>query len=295
MQIQKISFKNNVINSQQNENSVQSSVKMQPDKFESSTKKEDTKKYILIGAGVAAFALAATKYKSIAKLFSSSSNRETSAATNNSSLNNIKENKSIIPEYLYHMTSKENYESMLKDGHIRKSSMADGIYLSDIKSLITKYPIEDMEGMVKWYAGHSPLKGSPKSPSNTVVLLRIPTKDLKNKLTSVRRIQLMSQGEANDKISQEWLNAEKVPTDKFEDFDKNAKEYLYGDTLPIKNIELINSVKIPKELIEERKSKRPIKTFIYDFLKEMFKEGLDNEKVLIGQRFNWGNPDHKPM
>lgn len=311
MLVQKITFKNSANKPQQNKNPVQYSVKTQSDRVESINKKENTQKYILIGISLAALAIALIKHKAIAKIFSSTSNKnlnsETNSITNNSSLNNIKENKSIIPEYFYHMTSRENYDSMLKEGYIKKSSTGEGIFLSDLESLAHKYPVEDLEGMVKWYAGVYPDQNAPKYPSNTVVLLRIPTKNLKNELTSVRRIKLVSQGKANYKISSEWINAEKVPSDKLKGLEENAKEYLYGDTLPVSDIQLINSVKMPKEFIENSLPKKPEivdnklilpkrrQSFIPGFFIKMFKEAYDNEKIIIAKRFNWANPGNKPI
>ena len=49
-----------------------------------------------------------------------------------------------IPRYLYHMTSKKNYESMLKDGFIKTGhdayldSNLDGIFMFDLKNFIKR-------------------------------------------------------------------------------------------------------------------------------------------------------------
>ena len=64
------------------------------------------------------------------------------------------------PDKLYHMTSLENYNSILNDGFIRKSSAdlgngISGVFISDMTSLKNKCPESALKRMVNFYRGNS--------------------------------------------------------------------------------------------------------------------------------------------
>lgn len=69
MKIQQISFKNNFNQFEQRASSVNTAVTMPADKFESSNKKDNTKKYIFAGVGVLALIIAIAKHKQIGEFF----------------------------------------------------------------------------------------------------------------------------------------------------------------------------------------------------------------------------------
>lgn len=102
----------------------------------------------------------------------------------------ISKNKVEKPEFLYHMTSESAFKSIMRDCLIKKSSIEDGVFLSDLKSL-EKYPKGELQNMANWYAGGC--AGMPMAPpkGDKIYIFKIPSEVLKDKL-DFRAISLMS-------------------------------------------------------------------------------------------------------
>ena len=102
--------------------------------------------------------------------------------------NNVK--KVQQPEYFYHITSESAYKSIMKDCFLKKSSIEDGVFLSDLKSL-EKYPEEELKNMAQWYAGA--YEGVPFAhpKGNKIYVFKFPAEAIKERL-DFRQISLMS-------------------------------------------------------------------------------------------------------
>lgn len=87
-------------------------------------------------------------------------------------ISNLFSRKIKKPQKLYHMTSLENYNSIVRDGCIKKSSIDDGVFLSTIDDLKNKYPKDDFQRMLRWYGSQDIYRAG--SASNKIVLLEIP-------------------------------------------------------------------------------------------------------------------------
>lgn len=102
----------------------------------------------------------------------------------------VAKNKIKKPEYLYHMTSEAAYKSILHDCVIKKSTIEDGVFLSDLKSL-EKYPKGELQNMADWYAGGLIGHNFAHPMGKKVYIFKIPTERLKDNL-DFRAISLMS-------------------------------------------------------------------------------------------------------
>lgn len=295
MKIQQISFKNNNFQTEQKTSSAKSSaVTPSSDTFELSNKKNNTKKYIFAGIGIASIIIAIAKHKQIGKfidnIFNKTRNVQQAPLENNvinninNQINTLLGNGETVPKYLYHMTSKENYASMLQDGVIKKSLIENGVFLTDFKSFALKYPIDDLKGMVKWYGGLYPGAAQFGSASNTVVVLKIPTESLQKDLTMVRKIRLQSNGAMNNSISLEWAKAHDINVDDYKILEKYPLEFLYNSEIPVSNIQIVNEVQL-NNLNEGN--------FAEQFLISMFKN--KEEEQVLGIRFNDANPTYAPL
>lgn len=92
--------------------------------------------------------------------------------------------QSAVPRFLYHITSKKNYESMLKDGFIRTSQDAadmtnlNGVFMFDLKNFTKRWCNTgfSMGDDFLTLAKSLFLKGSSKT--SNIVVLKVPTKKL---------------------------------------------------------------------------------------------------------------------
>lgn len=212
------------------------------DKSSLNQKLQNNNKYIIAGAGIASIATALIFRKSIIKIFSGNSINKTDSV---SPIQEI-----IKPKHLYHLTSLENYESMLRDGKIKKSSLriGDGVFFSDMNDLKNKYPAYNLTTMIKWYGGKALAIGGPKSSSNTVVLLKFPIKEESQNLLKWRQIKLPLQD--NILISDKWNKFEDFCSDELKNLHEKPLEYLYQQEIPINEVKKCVEINI-NELPED--------------------------------------------
>lgn len=154
-------------------------------------------------------------------------------------LQNIAE-ESIKPEYLYHMTSKENFESICADGYIKKSFFGDGVFLSDKNTIKNKYDDNTLTRMVRWYGGYMPEQGGPISPSHKVVILRVPVKAEDESMFKWRPIKLI--GADNSELSNEWINFTDIGKEGFSSLWNRPVEFLYCNEMPVEKVEKIAEI-----------------------------------------------------
>ena len=181
-----------------------------------------------------------------------------------------------IPRYIYHMTSKANYDAILRDGFIKMSDeklMADeGIYAFDLMNFIKHWTRnkdwgnEDLQSVilrhiVKWFPSTFPAKSE-------LVILRIPTAGLdadKLFVRSMNRLFKFKDSEQRfNSISpalQQHLSgvtpACETPLYKMR---KEAIEFIYKDDIPVENFQRIGEIiNIPSLRKDMNFSKHPVK------------------------------------
>ena len=110
--------------------------------------------------------------------------------------------ESTKPAFLYHITTLENYNSMLVDGKVKKSRFGNGIFFSNIDDLKNKYDKKVLEGMLNWYGGKRTSEGGPAS-DGTIVVLKLHVTPEKEAVLSWRRIRFA--GESPNIIDNMWI------------------------------------------------------------------------------------------
>ena len=185
-----------------------------------------------------------------------------------------------IPRYIYHMTSKANYDSMLKDGFIRTGEtmlhVDKGIYAFDLMNFFKCWskPNRDwgyddlqriiLRHIVKWMQ-------TMDSRKNELVILKIPTSKLNQDKLFVRSLnKLFKMEESKQKFRdmpyslQEHLQGEtpacKAPLYKMR---KEAIEFIYKEDIPIDSAEQLGSiVNIPSLRKKEEFTINPVNYII---------------------------------
>ncbi len=167
-------------------------------------------------------------------------------------------NSRKIPRYIYHMTSKANYESMLNDGFIKlgesKLHIDKGIYAFDLCNFFKRWKkdkdwgYDDLQRailrhIVRWFQSASSGKGD-------LVILKIPTSKLDSDKLFVRSMNRLFKFEE----SQESFNelsfslqkhlrgctpAKEAPLYKRR---KEAIEFIYKDNIPLENVQRIGNI-----------------------------------------------------
>lgn len=105
--------------------------------------------------------------------------------------NGPKYGKHKVPRFIYHLTNKSNYESMLNDGFIKMSKddvMGEGIFMTELPNLFKRWRKDK-----SW--GNSSLQeeliNQVAKGKDEIVILRIPTKKLNHDLLRVRSQNLL--------------------------------------------------------------------------------------------------------
>ncbi len=151
------------------------------------------------------------------------------------------EEESTKPAFLYHITTLENYNSMLVDGKVKKSRFGNGIFFSNIDDLKNKYDKKVLEGMLNWYGGKRTSEGGPAS-DGTIVVLKLHVTPEKEAVLSWRRIRFA--GESPNIIDNMWIPFLKFDSNIFDRLHKYPLEYLYGEELPVNELQKVAEVNI---------------------------------------------------
>lgn len=172
--------------------------------------------------------------------------RKIAKAINAARTQKISTNSDTIqkPQFLYHMTSIENYNSICADGYIRKSIIDDGVFLSDKNTIRNKYDDNTLKRMIKWYGGYMQHVGGPISQSHKIVILRIPINKSEENLYKWRPIKLV--GANNDGLSDTWINFSDIGKEEFNRLWQKPIEFLYQKEIPIDKIEKIAEIDLTK-------------------------------------------------
>lgn len=139
-----------------------------------------------------------------------------------------------LPRYLYHITTENNYQQMLKDGYIKghhdldSSSHLSGVFLFDLKNFSKRWITMGIDWGDKLFTFAKGLIMQASKDDSNLVVLKIPTKTLsQNKLKC--RNQLTDSKTHN--TYGDFATNQKHYTRK-----KNAIEYINEENIPIQNV-----------------------------------------------------------
>ena len=132
-----------------------------------------------------------------------------------------------VPKKLYHVTTEANFDSICRDGIIKKSLpiIGDGVFISDYESLCYKYPKETVANFIKWYSEPNEF-GVRK-----LKIFEIPVEKLEKEKLNWREISL--QESLTEPISQEWKSIGTYTDKQYKEMHKNPLEFLYEKEIPI--------------------------------------------------------------
>lgn len=188
-----------------------------------------------------------SKIKSTIKTFSCALSNDTKGRCN-------------VPRYLYHVTSKANYEKMLQDGFIKKShdfaqdTNLNGVFMFDLKNFTKRwcnmgfYIGENTQENIFSLAKALFMKTSSKT--SDIVALRIPTRSL-----SLGKLKCRVQG-VNLTLSHA-NNGDSALRQKHYTRKKQPIEYIFEDNIPLNCVEKVgeaDSGVILEDLLKENVS-----------------------------------------
>ena len=176
--------------------------------------------------------------------------------------NTLPKGKSNIPRYLYHLTTKDNYTSMLKDGCIKTSpdvyapANINGVFMFGMINFIKRWfnsGIIFNDIKLNFSLAHA-LFFQAGNKDSQIVLLKIPTDKLNIKNLRCRA-QNLKHPEYHDQ------NGDLAVNQKHYTRHKEAIEYIYTDTIPIKDVIKIGETNT-KIITNEINSKKDIKKLV---------------------------------
>lgn len=167
-----------------------------------------------------------------------------------------KTGKPDIPRYLYHMTTKQNYESILKSGKIHTScdcsrSNLDGVFMFDMQNFSKRWANTVIQtpnakvnlGSVLLCKKIRDFEDASKGLD--IVLLKIPTKGMDISKLRVRPQQILT------KNSQEILNGDSALYKSIYTHRKNAIEYIYENNIDTSHLEKVGTTTLKFESIDD--------------------------------------------
>ena len=191
--------------------------------------------------------------------------------------------KHKVKRYLYHFTSVDNYEKMLKDKKINVSKdmfmNKPGVFMVDLPNFTNQWLNNDTYWSTQNLA--LALIRETSKYQDKLVCLRIPTKNLDHS-----KLKIRSQDKFFEHVKK-WFN----PTPehlKTGDAAKNrglytqrkeSIEHIYQNEIPMENVELVGIVDIDKNQVCRQHLERGAKqkNIVIDILKRLFK-GQPEEK-----------------
>ncbi|MCI1273179.1 MAG: hypothetical protein LKG27_01950 [Clostridiaceae bacterium] len=137
-------------------------------------------------------------------------------------INYVSVGKHIIPRYLYHLTSKDAYESMLKDGAVKitKKEFAPGVFMFDLMNFFKHW------NSVKFCKNRNvklQLLEKINNKSDYIVILRLSTQNIDKSKLKVRTQEDLFK---MTHLVKENLKEKNINYENIEDLDKYCKNFL---------------------------------------------------------------------
>lgn len=190
-----------------------------------------------------------------------------------------------LPRYLYHITTENNYQQMLKDGYIKGHHDLDlnthlsGVFLFDLKNFSKRWTTMGIDWGDKLFTFAKGLIMQASKDDSNLVVLKIPTKTLsQNKLKC--RNQLTDSKTHN--TYGDFATNQKHYTRK-----KNAIEYINEGNIPIQNVTKIGEANVGFNL---HKAMENLSENIFDkidvkkILQNLFKNTPEEKSINIATK-----------
>ena len=187
-----------------------------------------------------------------------------------------------LPRYLYHITTENNYQQMLKDGYIKGHHDLDlnthlsGVFLFDLKNFSKRWTTMGIDWGDKLFTFAKGLIMQASKDDSNLVILKISTKTLsQNKLKC--RNQLTDSKTHN--TYGDFATNQKHYTRK-----KNAIEYINEGNIPIQNVTKIGEANVGFNL---HKAMENLSENIFDkidvkkILQNLFKNSPEEKSINI--------------
>lgn len=196
----------------------------------------------------------------------------------------IQHGKHKVKRFLYHFTSIDNYEKMLKDKNMKMSKKdryldKSGIFMVDLPNYTNRWLNND----TYWSTQNLALTLMSETCHNQdkLVCLRIPTKNLDHSKLKIRsqdkffnhQKKFLAPVSEHIKVGDEAKNRG-LYTQR-----KECIEHIYQDEIPMDKVELVGIVDIDRDKVCRRYDERGAKqkNIVIDILKRLFK-GQPEEK-----------------
>lgn len=177
-------------------------------------------------------------------------------------------------QYLYHLTTRENYEKIKTSGlKLSKDKYAKkGIFMLDLKNLLTQWQ-HCLVGKTKNTPLDENLMGqiSKGNPNADVVLLRIPIKKLDKKHLKIRsQNELFENLEVNGDLKESAKNNKELmrhikgetPISEARKHGGEALEFIYSDKISAEDIKKIGEMNLRETSQTITPEERPIITYL---------------------------------
>lgn len=160
-----------------------------------------------------------------------------------------------VPRYIYHLTSKANYDSILQDGFIKptqnKFFVKNGVYALELANFFKRWKInkdwgyDDLQYLllrhiVKWMQ-------FVQQDTNELVILKIPTSELDLSKLKIRCLNKLFKHEDEFETLAPGLQSHlrgETPVSKAPLYKrrKNAIEYIYDGSIPVEKAKRIGNI-----------------------------------------------------
>lgn len=190
-----------------------------------------------------------------------------------------------LPRYLYHITTENNYQQMLKDGYIKGhhdldlSTHLSGVFLFDLKNFSKRWTTMGIDWGDKLFTFAKGLIMQASKDDSNLVVLKIPTRTLSQRKLKCRN-QLTDSKTHN--TYGDFATNQKHYTRK-----KNAIEYINEGNIPIQNVTKIGEANVGFNL---HKAMENLSENIFDkidvkkILQNLFKNTLEEKSINIATK-----------
>lgn len=147
-----------------------------------------------------------------------------------------------LPRYLYHVTTENNYQQMLKDGYIKghhdldSSSHLSGVFLFDLKNFSKRWTTMGLDWGDKLFTFAKGLIMQASKDDSNIVVLKIPTRTLSQRKLKCRN--QLTDSETHSTYG-DFATNQKHYTRK-----KKAIEYINEENIPIQNVTKIGEASV---------------------------------------------------
>lgn len=190
-----------------------------------------------------------------------------------------------LPRYLYHVTTENNYQQMLKDGYIKghhdlnSSSHLSGVFMFDLNNFSKRWTTMGIEWMGKLFTFARGLIMQAAKDDSNIVVLKIPTRTLSQRKLKCRN--QLTDSETHNTYG-DFATNQKHYTRK-----KNAIEYINEGDIPIQNVTKIGEADMGfnlRKIIENPTENSLDKLDVKKILQMLFKNTPEEKCINIATK-----------